>query len=183
MCYAALLSYFAKTTHMIFFIFLILFLLLIIYLLVVPLLVYIDTASNQYFFQIGKFAKVSLLYDEIEIFKMKLRVMGFDHYIFPLRKKQMPKSMKKSKKVSTRSRMEAIPFKKVFRVIKSFKVKQFLLDIDTGDCITNSKLYPVFTCYNFYLGSRMHVNYQSRNRLVLAIQNRPIRLIRAYMNI
>ena len=168
---------------MIFYIFLVLILLLIIYLLVIPIRVYIDTLTNQYFIQFGGIAKANVLYDETEFLKLKLRVIGYDHYVFPLQWQSKINRKKRFNKTPKKSSFKSLPIQKIWRVVKSFEVKQFLLDIDTGDCISNSKLYPVFACCNFYFGSRMLVNYQSRNRLLLSIENRPIRMIKAYMNI
>ncbi len=167
---------------MIIYVFLVLILPFIIYLLIVPIILYINTEANQYYIQIKGLTKVDLLYDETEFLKLKIRVLGFDYYVFPLHKKQRSIPAKKKSTTSKTFSVNNIPFKKVLRVMRSFTIKHFLLDIDTGDCITNSKLYPAFSACNYYLGSHMFVNYQNRNRLVLSIENRPIRLIRSYIN-
>lgn len=157
--------------------------LLMVYVLIVPIIFYVDTSSHQYYIQIKGVLKLSCLYDEDELVKLKLRLFGFDHYAYPLRRIQKSTSKVKEVKSSKKSYAKSLSFKKLWRILKSFEVKQFYLEIDTGDCIKNAKLYPVCACCNYYFGSRMYVNFQGRNRLVLSIQNRPIRLLKAYMNI
>lgn len=56
------------------------------------------------------------------------------------------------------------------------------MNIDTGDCIANSKLYPVFSFLSYQFGG-FHVNYKGQNTLVLAVENRPIRIIKSFFNI
>lgn len=172
-----------QTKNMILYIILVLFVLVMIFLLLVPIILFIDTTTNQYFIQIKGLVKLSAIYDDEVFVKLNLSIFWFNFQFLPLRHKRDSRSNKKSKQLAKDSRFRAIPFVKIWRVVRSFEVKQFQLDIDTGDCITNSKLYPVFACCNFYLGSQMQVNYQGRSRLLLAIENKPIRLIRSYMNI
>lgn len=129
---------------MILYVFLILLLLLIFYLLVVPIILHVDTSTNQYYIQIGGIFKANFLYDEAELIKLKFKILGFNYEVFPLRKKPKSKPKNRIKENTDNAKKNALPFKKILRVIRSFEVKQFLIDIDTGDCITNSKLYPVF---------------------------------------
>ena len=72
--------------------------------------------------------------------------------------------------------------KKVRRMLRTFKVKEFLLDFDSGNCITNAKLYPVFVYLNYQIGG-FHINFQGRNQLVLQLHNRPIHIIKSFINI
>ena len=46
-----------------------------------------------------------------------------------------------------------IEFKTMLRLLKSFKVQKLLVDIDTGDCILNAKLYPIFGFLNYHVGN------------------------------
>ncbi len=72
-------------------------------------------------------------------------------------------------------------FRTGLRLLKSFRIKQFLLNVDTGNCISNAKLYPVFAFLNYRVGG-FNINFQGRNQLVLHIQNRPIHIIRSFIN-
>ena len=69
---------------------------------------------------------------------------------------------------------------KIINLIRSFKITRFAIMMDTGDCITNAKLYPVAAFINHHYGP-CNVNFTNRNLLVLRIENRPIRLLRYYL--
>ena len=73
-------------------------------------------------------------------------------------------------------------FKKMLRLTRTFKVKTFMLNIDSGDAITNAKLYPIFSLLN-YRGGNFNINFEGRNQLILQLQNRPIDLIKSFINV
>ena len=69
----------------------------------------------------------------------------------------------------------------MFQLVRSFEVKRFSLDIDTGHCITNARLYPVFAFLDFWVGN-YRVNFMGRNSIDLHLQNRPYRIIKSFIN-
>ncbi|WP_231928652.1 hypothetical protein [Formosa sp. Hel1_31_208] len=168
---------------MLLFIFSIIVLLVFLYVLFVPITCFIDTSTNQYYIRVGGLAKADIEADEVEVFKIHLTVLFFDFSFYPLKSKgdTIKKKSKTSKKRIKKN--NPVSLKKVIRVLRSFTIKQFQMDIDTGDCITNAKLYPCFAFLNFYCGSQLDVNFNGRNRVLLFVENRPIRLIRSFINI
>ncbi|MBT8185867.1 MAG: hypothetical protein KJN76_13560 [Eudoraea sp.] len=158
----------------------ILLLLLILYVLFVPINLFIDTSSNQYYVQITGLAKVHLEGHKEEVIRIKLKTLFMKFYFYPLKKLGTSKK-KKQKKEAVKKKSTRFGFKKVLRLLRSFKVKRFLLDVDTGDCISNARLYPVFAFLNYYVGA-FHVNFQGRNRLAVHLQNRPINIIKSFIN-
>ncbi len=158
--------------------FLLLFL-LIVYALLVPIDLYINTITNQYYLQIRGFAKASIEKDNVEIIRIKLRMFFMNFYLYPLKyrgfteKKKIVKNNKTNKKID---------FKKGLQILKSFKIKRFNLEIDTGDYTLNAKLYPVFVFLNYNLG-HFKVNFEDRNQLVLHLQNRPINIIKLFFHL
>ena len=54
--------------------------------------------------------------------------------------------------------------------------------MDTGNCILNAKLYPLFALLNYYTGN-FYINFQGRNQLVLLVKNRPIDIIKSLINL
>lgn len=159
----------------------VLFILLLVYLLWMPIVLKIDTATNEYYLQFKGLAKVSVLGDEKEVIKIRLDVL-FTHFnLFPLRKrtrkkKHIEKPQKKKKKWTVAKGQKAL------RVIRTFKVKQLVLEMDTGDYVLNAKLYPLFFMLNSYHGYYA-INFKNRNRLALQIENRPIHLIKSIINL
>ena len=149
-----------------------LFILLLVYLLFARISIKIDTGTNQYYLGLNRVFKLFLEYDETEVLKLRLRMFHSNFNFYPLRRS---KRKKKKKRRSSLSRKQA------YQLIKSFKVRNVLVDLDTGNCITNAKLYPVFTFLNFSVGN-FNINFEGRNRLVLLIENRPIRIIKSFIN-
>ena len=147
----------------------------------VPIVFCIDTQTNEYYIKIKGLAKVSVEGDARSVLRLKMNVFFFKYYFYPLKYK----FKEKKKNSGDRNMIEIIKkdgFRKGIRILKSFKVKKLLLDIDTGDCILNAKLFPVFAFLNYYVGN-FSVNFENRNQMVLYIQNRPINIIKSFINI
>ena len=155
---------------------------IIIYLLFVPISLYINTARNQYFLKIKGLAKGSIVEDELEVIKIHLKVMFFNFEFYPLKTINFSGKHKIEKKSTEKKRLTTNSLKKGVRVLKSFKIKQLQAEIDSGDCIFNSKLYPVFALLNFYKGTHLNINFEGKNNVLLYIENRPIRIIKSFIN-
>ena len=158
----------------------ILLFLFIFYLLFVPLYFVIDVAKKQYFVRIWGLAKVSLEGHESEFIRLRLNTLFTRFYFYPLRKKKKGEKKKIEKKAGKRGNIQSI-LKYGLQVFKSFKVKKLLVDIDTGDCIENAKLYPAFAFLNYHVGT-FQVNFEGRVNMVLHLQNRPINIIKSFIN-
>ena len=158
---------------------LILLLLLILYLLLTPIVLFIDTATNQYYIQLKGLAKASVEKHVEELIRIKLKITFLSFYFYPLRKKSLPKAKKIIKKSAVNKR-KRIGIRKIFRMLRSFKVKRFLIDIDTGDCMTNAKLYPFYGILNYKTGT-FNINYEGRNRMAVFMENRPIYIIKSFI--
>ena len=90
-------------------------------------------------------------------------------------------SMKKSKpKRIDRARSESMKVRKAVRFMKTFKVRQLAMNIDTGDCIQNSRLYPVFAFLDYKYGG-FNINFVGRNEMILHVQNTPLRMAKSFI--
>jgi hypothetical protein len=158
----------------------ILLLLFILYLLFVPLDIVINIAKKQYFVRILGLVKVAIEGHETEFLRIRLNALFTRFYFYPLRKKEKEKRKKVEKKSSRRKNIKS-NLKGGLQVLKSFKVKKVLVDIDTGDCIENAKLYPAFAFLNHHVGT-FQVNFDGRVNMVLHLQSRPISIIRSFIN-
>lgn len=68
--------------------------------------------------------------------------------------------------------------KKIFRLLRTFRIKDFRMDIDTQDVILNAYLYPL----GFFLGNwgiPFRVNYERRFEMNMVVQNRLWNILRA----
>jgi len=157
--------------------------LVIIAILLIPIVLYIDTKTEQYYVRLGALAKASVEAHETEIILIKLKVAFLRFNFYPLRAKEKPKDKKARVKQNTHKRSVKgyRVFRKGLRLLRTFTIKRLLVDIDTGDCISNAKLYPVAALLNYRWGD-FHVNFEGRNRLALHLENRPIYMIRSFIN-
>ncbi len=155
----------------------------ILYLLFIPIILNIDTRTNLYYLNIKGLAKASLERHDTELLRINLRALFRNFYFFPLKSKAK-KSTKKSglQKFTSKKRNNRKRVKTLWRLMRSFRVNKMFIDIDTGDCIYNAKLYPVFAFLNYRYGG-FHVNFENRNQLVLQIQNRAIDIIKSFINL
>lgn len=160
--------------------FLILFLVLVVYLLLVPINLVVNTNTNEYYIQLKGLLNVSFESDEIKILKIRLNIFFFNYYFYPLiyEIKDKEKKLEKKKMMKINNKIE---FKTMLKLLKSFKVKKLLVELDTGDCILNAKLFPVFSFLNYYVGN-FNINFQGRNQMVFHIQNRPFYIIKSFIN-
>ncbi|WP_299215347.1 hypothetical protein [uncultured Aquimarina sp.] len=152
-----------------------------IYILLLPIVICVDTNANEYYIQLKGLAKASIEEDKEEVIRIKLKMLFLNFHFFPLKKIGLVKK-KKVKKKSTKKRKNRINIRTGLRLLKSFKVKKMLLDIDTGDCISNAKLYPVFAFLKYYTKGSFNINFDGRNEMALYVQNRPIHIIKSFIN-
>ena len=161
-------------------IFLTLFLLFFIYLLIVPMVLCIDTTSNKYYVELKGLAKARIEKHEKELLRINVKVASLHFYFYPLREVGITKKKKiENKKI--KKKRKRIGIKKSIPILKSFKVKKLLIDIDTGDYILNAKLFPLVGFLNYKIGS-FNINFEGRNQMVLYMQNRPINIIKLFIN-
>lgn len=149
--------------------------LLILGLLFVPIQVYIDTDTSRYFVRVKGLAKVGLEPDEKEIVRVRMRILFFERSFYPITKPPKPKEKVVRQKTKPKKRLK---FRKIARLIKTFEIRRFVVEMDTGDYVANAKMYPLFVLLDQFVGS-FHINFQDRNRLLMDVRNRPIRMIRS----
>ena len=155
---------------------------LVTYLLLMPIILFIDTANNEYYIQLKGLARAYIEPHKEEIIRIKLNIFFMKFYFFPINdfiKRNKTKKIKPKKHKTKRRKHLSIS--KGLQVLKTFKVKQFAIDLDTGDVIQNAKLFPAFAFLNYYKGG-FNINFEGRNRLVVCVQNRPIDIIKLFIN-
>ncbi len=149
---------------------------LLIWLVLLPIRLVIHTDSNVYRLEWGELvgAQVIPLSDDL---KIRMRFPFFHKDFYPLRpdtgamEKEKPAEQKEKKKKKRRQLKKAFPIIK--SVLRSFYVKQFKLELDTDDYLTNAYLFPLFYFLNKTKGE-WNINYNGRFALDLEIINRPV---------
>ncbi len=141
-----------------------------------PLLLELDTKSASARFTWPGIGKASVWYDgewwlffRVFFFRKKMKLSGHPT------KKEIPVRAAGEKKKPSRK----ISFGKLIRCIKTFRVEEWKLALDSGDYTINAQLYPL----NFMAGLRGHlnINYMEENSLYLKIRNYPWKILYAFI--
>ena len=163
---------------------LLLFLFLLGWLLFSPISLVVDTVGGACFLRWKGIASARLLWISDDIL-LKLRVLFWKKDIYPLHpssSKQEPEEKKpKTQKKKKKSRLQFRKWmRKGMRVLRSFEVKAFRLNLDTDDYVYNSYLFPLF--YFLSKGKRqLSINYRGEAELLLIVENRLYRMLIALL--
>ncbi len=149
---------------------------LLAWLVLLPIRLVIHTNSGEYRVEWGRLigARLIFLTDDVKI-RMHLPFFHKDFYPLhpsPEAKKKEKPTEKKKKKKKRHSRITKV-FPIIKSVLRSFYVRQFKLELDTDNYLTNAYLYPLFYFLNKNRGE-WHINYSGQFALDLEIMNRPV---------
>lgn len=167
--------------------FLILLLLLI---LILPISIEIDTTENKYKINVFRIISANIIVDfnsdEIVILHISSPVYKYNfkpvNKIINSNMSDDKKEEKQKKKKEKKNRKKFnLKFENIKRLIisiyKSFNVKYFRLNVDTGDMITNGILQPYFSMISGKNIS-LNINYYSEFHLKTHISNRLINIVK-----
>ena len=168
---------------MIWWILLILFVWLLITLLFAPLKLSLSTADNFYFVSWGGVLKASatVLHDDIEL---RFHLFGWSKGLSLMqmaagykRKKSIPEKVADQVVKTTKKR---VPTNIILAFLKSFKVRQFYVNVDWGSVYWNAWLYPlgeIFYKENIYITT----NFSGKTDIEVVIVNRPAHMVWAVL--
>jgi hypothetical protein len=152
--------------------------LLLAWLLLSPLELIIDTRIPVATIRWIGVGKARMIYEKEEWW-MNVSILFFrrkwalEKIIFAEKKKKKHTRQKQKKRMSSKI------FQKIFSVLRTFRVRQWQITIDSGDDIENAWLYPL----NFfpYMKQHVYINFVDENFLVLTIRNIPWRMVYAWI--
>ena len=147
------------------------------WLLLAPLQLQIDTRIPEISFRWISVGKAKIVYEQ-DKWWLKISVFFFfkqwdlEGLIFKPKKK-VRKNRPKTKRGFSKW------LRKLFNLLKTFRVTKWRIAIDTGDDVRNAWLYSL----NFYPGISRHfcVNFFDENYLLLEIRNAPWKMVYALM--
>jgi len=152
---------------------------LIVGLLFSPIQLKIDTRRQSYFlgwWGVGK-ARLLPVTDDLVI---QLRIFFWKKHFHLLKAHPKKKEKEKEKKSKKSQKINFSKYKrKGLRLLKSFEVKAFRLNLDTDDYVQNSYLYPVF----YFLSNdqrQLTINYTGESELLLVVENRLYKILIAF---
>ncbi len=149
------------------------------WLLVARLTINVDTRRHDYSLRWQGIGSVILTTVANEVV-IRARIFFWQFDFYALRTPKMPARKPRKPKPQKQRRSKFFTWRKMRRVVQSFRVRRFHLDLDTDDYVLNAYLYPLF-----YFASgpnrQLNVNFQGETNLVLQIENRLFRIIRAIL--
>lgn len=111
--------------------------------------------------------------------KLDLIILGWRKQLdFGNKKIQVIEPSKKKEK----KQRKTIPAKKVFAIIKSFKVTQFYLNLSFKNMAINGILYPFFALLRLKTKRNIQINFFNKNEIIIEVENTFYRIFKAYIN-
>ncbi|WP_146090662.1 hypothetical protein [Aureitalea marina] len=135
-------------------------------------------------FAIPGLLKAELVEDKQELIICRLSVLGWLFNFYPLRQlgKRKPKDQHREKNKRKKKGFGWKPSRnQINALLKAITLKELRIDLDTGNWVTNAKLYPVFWWMNRIKGE-WQVNFEHHNAIRLRLRTQPYRLIKAMFN-
>lgn len=148
------------------------------WLLMAPIVLKIDTQEELCYLKWKGIAGVQLLVLADEVV-LKIQVFFWKKNIYPLSRSPKSPSAKHSLKPKKKKKRQ-LPWRKGKKLLQSFTVQTFQLDLDTDDFVQNSYLFPIF----YFLSNKrrqLRVNYSGQTVLKLVVQNRLYHLLKAWL--
>lgn len=92
-----------------------------------------------------------------------------------------PTPQKKAVQRISQEKKAGLPFRKVWAVIRTFRINKCDLSFDFGDMPVNGILYPVVKGVSMLTGKNISINFWNENRIILEIENNFARMIWAFI--
>ena len=152
------------------------------YLLLMPLELCVDSYRDRYYLRLGFLARLSLEKDPMELLRLHLKVLFMDFFWRPSDLSSWGKPKKKPTRKGRVGKMRKMTLAQGKRLLQTFRVKTFRMELDTGNPVLNAQLLPLGFLMGPY-GEKVGINFQGRNDILLQIANRPIYILNAFINL
>ncbi len=157
-------------------------LLILVCLLYSPVVLHINTYDDKYY--IGQAGTIRLqIYQSTPLAKFRLFLFGLPLKTIRIGKNPEKQKHRKKKQYKTSKRSYSkvimkpdVLFGIIFKLIRSFKIREFYLNVDTGDVSGNAWLFPLAYLMDKN-NLKMDVNYEGDVDMILKISNRPVNFV------
>jgi hypothetical protein len=153
--------------------------LLIIFLLLTPIVLQVNTEPRQFEMRITGIAKANLILKEK--LWLQLWVLGFQFRIDLLKPAKKKPLEETERKTHRRKFSFPSPAAKLSAVVQSFYVRKFHCDVDSGNFLLNSWLYPAFHFID-PVHRNWNVNFMGQTIITITLENNLLRIIRAMLS-
>ena len=162
---------------MIWLIIILVLILFIAWLLLSPVIMEIDTRVPHAGLRWVSIGNVNIWYDEE--WWLSMQILFFRKTI---RFSNLKRKTKKTRKRIAKKKKKGNPISKLSKmimVIKTFRVTEWHLSVDTNDPVLNAQLYPLNYWHSVY--GHLNINFNEENYLLVRIRNRPWKILYAFM--
>lgn len=149
----------------------------LLFMLFIPIIIEINTIKKIYQIRISMIGSIDMMLSDKITFQLKL--LGIKKTFAPFDAIRQQKEENTKSEIKT-GEIKNISTKKLFSLIRSFKVKKIYVNIDTKDYIQNALLFPLFFLLNTK-NRQLTINYFGRNELILVIENNIYRILQAFL--
>ena len=157
------------------------------YLLLAPFALIID--SNKGLIQIRMFgiirAQPIIMGNDVvlllQVFGLRFRINLTEMIVKQSNSNSKGQTRNEKIRVSQTKDTQRISFRKIRNLLSSFRYKVFHLHIDTGNYPLNGLIFPAFFWLGQWTGKDFQINFESRNILVLHVENSIGRMLLAYL--
>lgn len=158
--------------------------LIVVYLVTAPFVVEIDSVRELYQLRMHRLASARLHLRESSLM-LNMNIAGWKKEVDLLQQKQKGKmdsaetTRKRTEK--SRKRKSKMSMKKIWAVLRTFRVRTFFVNVDTGDMPTNGILFPVLYGLSVWSRREFHINFVNQNVIRLEVRNSVARVLWAYL--
>ena len=161
-------------------IFLLLLILLLLCLLLLPFQFEIDSRRALIAFRWKRIGSANIRFSGEDIrLSVQLPIWRKTYSLLELGAMKRDKKRRTQKKERRRGTFLKMTRKRIKRLLYSFKILKFKLNLDTDDYVLNAYLFPIFSLLSSRGASQLGINYNGDFELQLLIENRLIRMIQA----
>ncbi len=155
---------------MIWYILILLFCLLLVWMLLGPVIIFLDTGSNQYRISLPGVVTLMVVANGDQIL-----IRGWIFFVpfkfDPFKKRKQTKKKDPARTVTKKSKKRSASIRMFRKVVAAFRIRKLLLDIDTDDVLLNAWLVPAFSMVNS-AQIQMQVNFEGTAYLHLDLRTR-----------
>lgn len=148
--------------------------LLLIWVLVMPSELILNTQRELYMLRLARLFSLQIVVGDAKPM-LVIRLLGYRLQLPPRQQKKAMRKLQKARRPKTPHGMPRF----VYAAIRRVKVRRCLVQLDTGDYVTNALLIPVFHWVNLRTPPQVQlgVNFEQHNMLDCHLHLRPYRLL------
>ncbi|MFI5151337.1 MAG: hypothetical protein ACHQRM_16520 [Bacteroidia bacterium] len=154
------------------------------YLFFAPFYLEINTVSGLYSVRFHRLCTASIRIED-QSFVAEIKLPGWRKQIDLMEiGTKKPTTKRAPKKTIAVKKKQPMSFsrKKIWGVLRSFKINTCEIVLDTGDMQLNGILYPLFFMLGCYSNKEIRINFLNENRIILQVRNSLARMSWAYIS-